>query len=188
MVWSVSASEDAAVAEAVDNVGGLRWGRRARGRFAHEVDAEEKASTANFADKSASGLQSPELGYPTSADLQRAPLKMFVAQNIEDSKSGSAGHGIAAKRSEELHAIVEGGGDFGSRDYRGKGKSIADGFTENSDVWNNGLCFKAPEMCPEASETYLDFIGDADTAGCAHMFVNFGQIIRGKHDLTGNAR
>ena len=59
-----------------------------------------------------------------------------------------------------------------SGDYRREGETITYRFAEDDDVRNNILRFETPEVRAEAAEAYLDFVGDADTAGGVDTSVN----------------
>lgn len=118
--------------------------------------------------------------------MQCVLLKILVAQHIKNGKTGCTGNGIAAKRAKELHAIIEGSGDFRRRDDSGKRETVGDGFAKDEDVGDDILRFEAPEMRAKASEADLDFIGYANPAGRAHVLVDLGQVPRRKNDLAGN--
>ncbi len=100
-------------------------------------------------------------------------LKIFVAKDIQDSEPCGAGYGIAAEGAEKLHAIVEGGRDFGSGDDGSERESVADRLSQDEDIGNYALGFETPEMRAQAAKTDLHFIGNAHRTGGAHLFVHF---------------
>ncbi len=114
-------------------------------------------------------------------------LKIFVAKDVEDSKAGGTGDRISAEGAEELHAVVERGGNFGSGDNGGERKGVSNGLAKDGDVRNNALGFKTPEVRAEPPEANLNFVGNADAAGSANMLIDFGEIIWRKNDLTRDA-
>ena len=115
-----------------------------------------------------------QMGDPSRAHFECILLKMFIAQNVEHGKSGSTSDRVTAERAEKLYGFAEGSSDLRGGDYGRQRKSVADGFAEDNDVGNNALRLETPEMRAEAAKTDLNFIGDADTAKGAHVFVDFG--------------
>ena len=164
---AIGAGKDAALAKAVDDVGGLGGGGNMHRALIDEIEAQEKTGAADVAEQGVDGLQILELRDPARADLERILLKTFVSENVQNSEARSAGDRITAKSTEEFHAVAERGGDFGSRDDGGNREGIANGLAENDDIRYYALSFEAPEVRAETAEADLNFVGDADAPSCA---------------------
>src|SRR5258708_18539969 len=132
-------------------------------------------------------LQLSQTADETSSNAQRMPLKLFFFQNIQTRETRRASNRIPAKRTEKLHAIVEGICDFLSSDNRGERKRIADRLSKHYDVGNHVLCFESPQVRTQASKSHLDFVGYADTARRADVTINCREITGGKYNLPANA-
>src|SRR5579859_4419946 len=113
---------------------------------------------------------------------------MFRFEHIQNSESRGARDGIAAKGAEELHSIVETGGDFKRRDDGRKRKSVPDWFSEHHDIRDDTLRLESPEVGAQAAEADLHFVGNAYSASGADVFVTFSEISGRKKDLASNTR
>src|SRR6266478_5289466 len=132
-------------------------------------------------------LQIPQTAHELSSNAQRMLLQLFFLKNVQNREPRRASNGIAAKRTEKLHAIVEGIGDLTRGDNRRERKRIADRLAKNHDVGNHILRFESPEVRAQASKSQLNFIGDADAARCAYVTVHRREITRRKYNLPADA-
>src|SRR5712664_4176652 len=132
-------------------------------------------------------LQIPQTAHELSSNAQRMLLQLFFLKNVQNREPRRASNGIAAKRTEKLHAIVEGIGDLTRGDNRRERKRIADRLAKNHDVGNHSLCFKSPEVSAQAPKSHLDFVGDADAARGTDVTVNRRKITGRKYDLPADA-
>src|SRR5579862_2988205 len=112
---------------------------------------------------------------------------MLVFKYIQNGQTCGTGYGIAAEGAEELHTVIETGGDFTGGDDCGQWERVSDRFSEDDDVRDDALSLESPEMCAEAAEADLHFVGDADAACGADLFVSFGEIAGRKNNLAGDA-
>src|SRR5712691_1902125 len=62
--------------------------------------------------------------------------------------------------------------------------TVVDGFAHCHNVRYDALCFKCPEMCPDAPEASLYLVGDTNAARGTCMAKRFLEIMRWEHDLT----
>src|ERR1700675_2561919 len=113
---------------------------------------------------------------------------MLLFEHIQNRQTGSASHGIAAKGAEEFHTIVETCGDLRSGDNCGEREGISNWFAEHDDIRDDGLRLESPEVRAKAAEADLHFIGDADAACGADVFVSLSKISRRENNLAGDTR
>src|SRR5579859_1340752 len=113
---------------------------------------------------------------------------MFRFEHIQNSESRGARDGIAAKGAEELHSIVETGGDFKRRDDGRKRKSVPDWFSEHHDIRDDTLRFESPEVGAQAAEADLHFVRNAYSARGANVLVCFREISGRENDLASDTR
>ena len=86
-----------------------------------------------------------------------------------------------------MSSLRERSGDFRRRNHRAERTTVPDSFRHRHDVWNHALRFESPVMRTSPTETGLHFIGDANAAGGADMFVSVLEIIVGKNNATADA-
>ena len=67
-------------------------------------------------------------------------------------------------------------GDLRRGHNRGERAAVADAFGHGDDVGNDALRFESPEMRAGAAEAGLHFVGDANAARGADMFVSVLEI------------
>src|SRR5580693_1520831 len=116
VMGAVGAGEDAAIAQAVDDVRSLL--RRGCARFAidDKVYAEEEARAADVPNQPVLFLQCFQPRNQVAPNLQCVFLKVLVFEYIQNRKASSARDGITPEGAEEFHAVVEVGGDFAGGD------------------------------------------------------------------------
>src|SRR6267143_3876414 len=187
-MWSVGAGENAAIAKAIDHVRGLQRSRLARFTLEHKIDPQEQSRAAHVAYQCVAGLQRLQTLDEMRADAQGVLLQVPFFQDVQNGQTRCARDGIAAKRAEKFHAVVERIGDFRRSDNRRQRKSVPDRLAQNHDVRNHALRFESPKMRSKTPESDLHFVGDADRACSADVTVNLRQIIRRKNDLAADAR
>src|SRR6266404_9942970 len=108
-------------------------------------------------------------------DLERIFLQFLALDHVQHSSSLRAHDWISAK-SIEVRALPERGGDFRRGHDRAERTTVTDSFGHCHDIGNHTLGFESPIMCAGAAEARLHFIGDAQTAGAANMFVNVFKV------------
>src|SRR5690606_23159826 len=106
-------------------------------------------------------------------------LQFFVLDDFENRLADCAHDGISTERV-EMNFAGERGGDLRRGDNGGERSAIANAFSHRDDVRNDTLRFKSPEMRAGSAEASLHFIGNADAACRANVFVSVLEIISRK--------
>src|SRR6267378_2393605 len=109
---SVGAGENTAIAKTIHDIRGLQRSSFARFTVEHEIDPEEQSRATHIAYQCVAGLQRLQALNEMRADAQSVLLQILFLENIQNRKTRCARDGIAAKRAEKFHAVVERIGDF----------------------------------------------------------------------------
>ena len=121
------------------------------------------------------------------ADFQCIFTQPITLDDIEDGKTRSAGHRIAAKCIEILHTIVETISDLPRGHHGRHWMTIADRLAHRDNIRHDILQLECPPVTANATEPDLHFISDANTARSTHHCIDFFQVAFGQEHLTGNA-
>ena len=113
-------------------------------------------------------------------------LEVVASHDLQGGAPLGDGDGVAAV-GVEMNPLGEGLGDLVGGDDGGERGAVADAFGHDDDVGLDALGLEAPEGLAGAAEARLDLVGDADTTGGAHVFVNFLQVAVGKDDGPAHA-
>src|SRR5580704_562806 len=73
------------------------------------------------------------------------------------------------------------------RYYRGERNPVSDPFRHGYDVRYHTLTFKSPIGLTGTTKPSLDFVRDADTSGCSHMFIDMLEIVIWKQNGPANS-
>src|ERR1043166_3366453 len=106
--------------------------------------------------------------------------------DVEDGAALRADDRIAAE-GVEVRALRERGGDVRCCNDRAERATVPDSFRHCHDVGNYVLRFESPVMRAGPTESGLDFISDADSAGGSDMFVSMFQVSIGKNNAAAHA-
>src|SRR6185503_17673745 len=120
------------------------------------------------------------------ADAACVLLQLLVVYHVEHRDSYRARHGVAAERTEILHAVVERIRDRARGGDRTDRMSVAQWLAHHDYVGHDTLILKRPEARSHATQAGLHFVGDAHAALLSNILIDVRQISGRQHDLAAH--
>ena len=173
------------VLHALDDVAGLRGGRRARGRGPRRARCRGRDRGPRTSPTAA--WRSTSRSRPSrriAAHAQRPLLQALVADHVEDREADLARHGLPPNVLKYSMPLAKAAAISRCRDDGGERMPVADRLAHRHDVRHDALRLEAPEAASDAAEADLDLVGDADGAGRPGVPVGGREVAGRKLDLA----
>ena len=180
------AEEQAELAGVFDGLGALFATGRFRRAVLHKLDAEHQALAANIADDFVFSFQFFQASENVGTEFEAVLLGLFLLDDFEHGLADCGDNGVTGE-GVEVNFLRHHGGDFRCGHDRGEWGAVADALGQRDDVGDNALRFEAPKMRAGAAAAGLNFVGDAETAGGAHVFVGVLEVALGELDEAAHA-
>ena len=132
------------------------------------------------------GFQFLQASEKVGTEFEAVLLGLFLLDDFEHGLADGGNNGVATE-GVEVSFLRHDRGDFRRGDDRGEWSAVADALGQRDDVGDDALRLEAPEMRAGAAEAGLDFVGDAETAGGAHVFVGVLEVALGEFDEAAHA-
>ena len=181
------AEQNPFLAHPVDDVGRRVHRGLERDAILHQLDAEEQPRAANVPNQAVSLAKRAEPLEQPCANPAGVSLEIVALDDVEDGQADRARDRAAAEGAEELHPVVERGGNLTGRDDGAERIAVADRLPEHDDVRNDAVSLEGVEMRAHPAVRALDFVGNAHAARGPHVIVDGSQIPLRQQNLPRHA-